>query len=390
MNRRRIARILAVVFVVTSGLIAFLPAPSSAEAPQATGYWSRRLPFQGSEVSGQSARPAVRYRASSSPQQELPPPTLPVPTTLPGGGPITTVPLPVPVPTIPTPPITLPVEDTGAPNPGVPDGGLWVANDPTGPVAISAIRYRGDIGSGELILKFAPGSTTVGPVVACPALSTFEPVAGGAWADRPAHDCERMSLSGRLLPDSSGLEFTIPQGFLPFGQRVLDIVLLPDRSSGDLFSLYFQKPDAESLVVTQGQELPPPDPELPEPAPESLPEVPSESSFDSGTTEFTDLPVSDDVAAPEPTDLGDGAAAPTPIADILEPFIESRTGRIIAVAILLGMGAGLWYFGGQPVRHPQLLGALAGDTPAMIDQGGVAGRGIGRFQKVRVAPPGRL
>ena len=389
MNRRRVARILAVVFVVTSGLIAFVPAPSSAEAPQATGYWSRRLPFQG-EVSGQSARPAVRYRAASSPQQELPTdPTLPVPTTVPGGGPITTVPLPVPVPTIPKPPITLPEEDTGAPNPGVPEGGLWVANDPTGPVALSAIRYRGDIGAGELVLKFAPGSTTVGPVIACPALSAFEPVEGGAWADRPAHDCERMALSGRLLPDASGLEFTIPQGFLPFGQRVLDIVLLPDRSSGDLFSLYFQKPGADSLDVTQGQELPPPTPELPEPLPESLPDVPSES-FDAGTTEFTDLPVTDEVAAPDTTDLGSGPATPTPIADVLEPFIESRTGRIIAVAILLGMGAGLWYFGGQPVRHPQLLGALAGDTPVLIDQGAVSGRGIGRFQKVRVGPPGRL
>ena len=389
MKSRRAARILAVVFVVTSGLIALVPAPSSAEAPQATGYWSRRLPFQG-EVSGQSAREAVRY-SSSSPQQLPPAPTLPVPTTVPGGGPVTTVPLPVPLPTIPKPPVTLPPEDTGAPNPSVPEGGLWVANDPTGAAAISAIRYRGDIGAGELVLRFAAGSTVVGPVIVCPALSSFEPEQGGAWADRPAHDCDRMALSGRLLPDQSGLQFTIPQGFMPFGQRVLDIVVLPDPSSGGLFSLYFEKPGADSLDVTQGQELPPPAPELPPLDPATLPESPSSESFDTGTTDgFVDLPVTEVPTAPESTGGGEQAAAPTPIAEVLEPFVESRTGRIIAVAILLGMGASLWYFGGQPVRHPQLLGALAGDTPAMIDQGAVVGRGIGRFQKVRVGPPGRL
>ena len=389
MTRRRITRILALVLMLTSFVVGFLPAPSSAEAPQATGWWSRRLPFQG-DVEGQSARQPVRYTPAASPQQ-LPDPPVPVPTTVPGGGPVTTLPLPVPVPPLPKPPVTLPEEDTGNPNPTVPEGGLWVANDPTGPVALSALRYRGDIGAGTLTLRFAPGSTTVGPVVACPALSSFSPGPNGAWADRPAHDCDRLALGGRLTVDRTGLEFTIPQGFLPFGQRVLDIVILPSPSSGDPFSLYFEAPDADSLDVSQGQMLPPPLAELPEPDPLTLPEpVSSDTSFDSGGSDFTDLPV--EVTTPEETAApADDTPSPvSPIAEVLEPFIESRTGRIIAVAVLLGMGAGLWYFGGQPVRHPQLLGAMAGETPVLFDQVPDTGRGIGRFQRIRTGPPGRL
>ena len=389
MTRRRIVRILALALMLTSFVVGFLPAPSSAEAPQATGWWSRRLPLQG-EVTGQSARQPVRYTPAASPQQDLPDPTIPVDTTVPGSGPVTTLPLPVPIPPLPEPPITLPEEDTGTPNPTVPEGGLWVANDPTGPIALSALRYRGDIGSGTLTLRFAPGSTTVGPVVACPALSAFDPIEGGAWADRPAHDCDRLELGGRLTPDGTGLEFTIPQGFLPFGERVLDIVILPARSSGDPFSLYFQPPDAESLDVSQGQLLAPPIADLAEPEPLDLPEpVATDTSFDTGGTEFTDLPV-EVTTPPETAPTEEAPSAVSPIADVLEPFIESRTGRIIAVAVLLGMGAGLWYFGGQPIRHPQLLGAMAGDTPVLFDQAPDAGRGIGRFQRIRTGPPGRL
>lgn len=383
--RRRFLRLAALTCLVTSVGVGLAPAPSSAEAPQATGWWSRRLPFQG-EVEPQSARTPVRY----SPQQELPiDPTDPI------GEPITPPPLPVPTPTVPRPPVTLvPDPGPGTPNPVVPDGGLWVANDPTGPIAISAIRYRGDIGAGELTLDFAPGSTTTGPVVACPALSDFSPGPQGAWGDRPAHDCERLSLSGRLTSDGSGMQFTIPQGFVPFGERVLDIVILPDPVTGDPFSLYFEAPDGDSLDVSSGQELPAPVAELPDPEPFELP-TSVDTPQDFGTTDFTDTgsfdaPVSDEVAAPPAAPVDSGPAAPSPIAEIFEPFTESRTGRIISVLLLLAMAGGLWMFGGQPVRQPQLLGALAGDTPVLVDVPTDTGRGIGRFRRDRSAAPNRL
>ena len=391
---RRIARLAAVGCLVGSGLVGFVPAPSSAESPQATGWWSRRVPLQPEQdVEGLAARPAVRFRAAA-PQQELPTdPTLPVPggSDSPVPGPVTTVPLPVPVPTLPESPVTLPEDPgPGSPNPAVPEGGLWVANDPTGAAAMSAIRYRGDIGAGELTLRFAPGSTTVGPVIACPALSEFQPGPAGAWRDRPAHDCERMASTGRLTPDGTGMQFTIPQGFLPFGERVLDILLLPSLTSGDVFSLYFEKPDDGSLDVTQGQELPTGEEELPEVDPLTLPTFVSDTPTFDSTGGFTPAPI-DPVETAAEAPVEEETAAPTPIADVLEPFTESRTGRIISVAVLLAMGAGLWLFGGQPVRHPRLLGALAGDVPAIVDPPeAFAGRGIGRFRRVRVEPPHRL
>lgn len=388
MTLRRLTRSLAIVLVAVATCIGVLPATSGAAGPQAVGWWSRAIPLTG-DVEGQSSTRAVPY----TPGQELPTdPTLPIDPADPGGSPIPTVPLPIPPPTIPEVPITTPPDlDPGIPNPTVPDGGLWVANDSAGAVAVSALRYRGDVGSANLTLHFAPGSTTIGPMIACPALSQFSPGPGGTWADRPAHDCDRISLGGVASPDGKSLEFNIPQGFLPFGERVLDIVILPDTGSGDVFSVYFEPPDEDSLVVNQGQELPQPVAELPEIDPFTLPEplAPFDSgeSFDSPTfTSGGTATISTDDAVDDET----ASAAPEPIAQILEPFIESRTGRIIAIITLLLMGGALWYFGGTPIRQPRLLGALAGDTPAIVDQPTDAGRGIGRFRRDRTAPPPRL
>ncbi len=390
MRRTPVLRVLALLVLATALAVGIAP-PSGAEGPQATGWWSRRLPFTGG-VEGQSASRAVPY----TPSQELPTDTtLPVDTTVPGEGPVTTPPLPVPVPTVPTPPETVPGDPgPGTPNPTVPDGGLWVANDPAGAVAISAIRYRGDIGAGELTLDFAPGSTTVGRMVACPALSEFSPGPEGAWADRPAHDCERFSLTGRLTSDAGAVQFTIPQGFVPFGERVLDIVILPDPSVGDVFSVYFEPPGEDSLSVTQGQELPAPAPELPEIDPLTLPQPAAPfdpaGSFSPGPTgSLSDT--AGTAGSDEETGSGEQASAlPEPIAEVLEPFTESRTSRIIAVITLLLMGGALWYFGGAPVRQPRLLGALAGDAPAIVDQPTASMRGIGRFRRDRSGPPNRL
>lgn len=397
MRRRRAARAGATVAVAVAAAVACFPAPSSAEGPQATGWWSRRLPLQAEPSEGQSSAGGVTGLSSASAVDfdagrpaQLPP--LPGPGEGGGTAPPTTVPLPVPVPTVPDLPVPVP-DDPGpaTPNPTVPDGGLWVANDPTGPVAISALRFRGDIGAGELTLRFAPGSTTVGPLVACPALSDFEPIAGGAWRDRPAHDCDRLSLTGRRSADGTGVVFTVPQGFVPFGERVLDVVVLPEPTRGDPFSVYFEPPDETSLVVTEAQVLPPSAPELPEPDPATLPApVPEVPLADAGAPSF-DVPAAP-LPSPGEAPSSDGpVAAPAPVARVLEPLTESRAARIVSVLVLLAMGAGLWSFGGQPVRHPRLLGALAGAAPAVIDRPvAEGGRGIGRFRRERSGTPNRL
>jgi hypothetical protein len=406
MSRRRITRAAAVAVVALAAGIGMTPVPSAAEAPQATGWWSRRAPLQGEpgaetsgggEVTGLASRGAVVFGSAATPAQQ-PPIDIPVPDGEgEGTAPPTTVPLPVPPPTVPDLPVPVPDEPgPGTQNPTVPDGGLWVANDPSGPIAISALRFRGDIGGGDLLLRFAPGSTTAGPIVACPALSPFQPVEGGAWPDRPAHDCDRMSLTGRRTADGTGMEWSIPQGFLPFGERVLDIVLLPDETRGDAFSVYFEAPGPETLTVTQGQELPPPAPELPDLDPTSLPTPASETFTDNPTftdsATFDDVPVAEPpgVEAATPVDEPQLAAAPTRVSSLFEPFTESRTARIISVAVLLLMGAALWLFGGRSVREPKLLGALAASAPAVRAPQGPSAHGIGRFRRERQAKPGRL
>lgn len=396
MSVRRSARAVAVLAVVLAGAVGFTPAPSSAEEPQAVGWWSRRLPLQGESASGEGVVTGLSSRSPVAFQQE-PPIEIPTPGGEDDGGdgeggfsPPTTAPLPVPVPTVPELPVPVPDEPgPGTENPTVPDGGLWVANDPTGPIAMSALRFRGDIGAGELVLRFAPGTTTVGPIVACPALSAFEPVEGGAWRDRPAHDCDRLSLTGRRSADGTGMEWSIPQGFLPFGERVLDIVLLPDPTRGDAFSVYFEAPGQGSLTVTQGQELPPPVAELPELEPATLPTpaIDAPTFADSPTFDVPDAPV---VEVPESETAAPALTPPSPVSSLLEPFTESRTARIIAVTVLLLMGSGLWLFGGRPVREPRLLGALAAAAPVVRTTPAPSGRGIGRFRRERDARPGRL
>jgi hypothetical protein len=387
-------RAAATTAFIAAVAVAAFPAPSSAEGPQATGWWSRRLPLQagaeaassgGGGVTGLSTA-AVAFTPGGPAQ--LPP--------LPGGGeggtaPPTTIPLPVPIPTVPELPVPVPDDPgPGTPNPTVPEGGLWVANDPTGAVAISALRFRGDIGAGELTLRFAPGSTTVGPLVACPALSEFEPTEGGAWRDRPAHGCDRMALTGRRTSDGTGVTFSIPQGFLEFGERVLDVVVLPEPTRGDPFSVIFEPPGADSLEVTEPQVVPEPGPELPEPDPASLPEPAIDAPVFDAPSAAVDVPAADLPLVGSNGGVDGPVADPAPVAALVEPLTESRAARIIAVAVLLALGAGLWSFGGQPVRHPRLLGALGGATPALVDQPTSAGRGIGRFRRERTGRPTRL
>ena len=159
--------------------------------------------------------------------------------------------------------------------------------------------------------------------------------------------------------------------------------------------MYFAAPDESSLDVSSGQELPAPSDELPDPDPATLPApVDDFGDFDSGSSggDFSS-PVDSGTTLtpePEPEQASPSNVVPTPIAGILEPFTESRTGRIIAVLLLLGMGGGLWLFGGQEIRQPRLLGALAGDTPVLVDRPSDTGRGIGRFRRDRSAAPNRL
>ncbi len=401
---RRLLRIGASCCVVTAALVVVTPGTSGASGPDAVGWWSKQLPTQddsraegeagasAGEVTGQSATAPVRFRSPVSAEQAPP-----VDTTLPGSGPVTTAPLPVSPPTLPESPVTTPDPGTGAPNPGVPDGGLWVGNDPSGPHAVSALRYRGDIGSGELTLTLAPGSTIAGPVVVCPIISNWSPGPEGAWRDRPAIDCDRFELTGRYSADNTQLTFAIPQGFSEFGERVLDIGIRPATGAGEPFDLYFEAPGPDSFEVFAGQQVPEPEPELPEPEQSALPTTMPPATFDTGNAPelpaTTTTTAAGESAAP-PVEIGGGnGPLPQPVAQVFQPLTESRTSRIISVTLLLLLGLGLWYLSGQEARAPRLLGGLAdaragAGSPVAVPAD--RGRGIGRFRRERSEPPTRF
>lgn len=426
--RQRVLRLGAVGCLVLGVLLVFVAPPSYGDAPTEVGWWSRQLPFQGDASASADANarranavPAVSDPAVSDPAGPDPTGADPtgagptfgpkaagavrfspsqVPdTTVPGSGPVTTVPLPAPVPTVPTPPVTLPPSPgPGTPNPSVPEGGLWVANDPTGPAAISALRFAGDIGSGRLTLTFAAGSTVVGPMVICPSLVPFTPVAGGAWSDRPADDCSRLSISGIIANDGLTVSFDIPQGFAAPGADALDILVLPSPISGDPFSLYFEAPSADALEVFAANEFtePPPPATIAEPPVFDVSTVGAPNTTTTTTvvvvepiTEIITVTTSEDATSSGGQEVAGGGLT-EPISQTVEAITESRTGRILALAVLLAMGGALYWLSEQPIRSPRLLGAVGGGAPVVPDGPVDTGRGIGRFRRDRATPPGRL
>jgi hypothetical protein len=388
--RTRLFRLGAAACVASASIVAFVPGISNADSPPEVGYWSRALPLQDDSIEPKAGSEAVIFSSA----QQVPDPTIPQ-------GPITTVPLPVPAPTVPDTPVTIP--ETGQPNPtgdGAPEGGFWVGNDSTGANAVSALRFRGDIGEARLTIKFASGSTIVSPLVACPVLSNWSTEVNGPWKNRPAHDCERLEISGRLSTGGDAMVFDIPQGFTSFAENKLEIMVLPNRTAGDNSSMFFEAPTNDSLETYSTQDLP-------EYEGNDVAEYPAanfESSdggfdgpvlgrdtFDSGSfTVDSTTPVdttSNEVAAPQVA----------PVADALNPIealTESRVGRIICVALLLALGGVMFWLGGQPTRSPRLIGGLATGPGAALaiasDDANHRSRGIGRFRSIRDAKPNRL
>ena len=69
---------------------------------------------------------------------------------------------------------------------------------------------------------------------------------------------------------------------------------------------------------------------------------------------------------------------------------SKRAQRAVALGVLLAMVAAVWWFGGQPVRSPRLLGPLGGRGGAATPGVYVRAGGIGRFARPRAKPPTRL
>ncbi|HUF33265.1 MAG TPA: hypothetical protein VMN58_08685 [Acidimicrobiales bacterium] len=361
---QRSCRLAAVVCIGLAGVVA-MPMPAGAEAPTESGWW---------------------YKAKA--------------------GLLGAAPLPPPVP--------------------VPDGGLYVANDPSGHVAISAMRFSDDVGNATLLLRVA-GTTLAAPgeppeIVACPATSDWEPVENGAWEDRPEANCDGAS-TGVLSPDGQEMTWFISESVVADGG--IDVVLLP-RDGAPSFSITFEAPDEETLMgpgsfdgdfgsdsdfdfdddFDSGEGFEPSDGGGSsggdfsfDPGPSPVPSG-GGSSGDFSVDPAPPVEVPDDgdddaIAAPPVPGSGSG----TPTAQQAPLTDESRTAQVAAVLTLMAIAGALFWLGSQPVRAPRLLGSLGGSgtaaaaaatTTAEASIISAPSRGIGRFARPRTAPPTRL
>jgi hypothetical protein len=118
--------------------------------------------------------------------------------------------------------------------PHVPQGGLFVENDPsnlsaapvpsgvvpptvTGPTAFSTARIAALPGSSAtLTLKVASGSTTqVADIAACPTSSPWQPPATepGPYDKAPTYQCQASPPKGTVATDGSTIAWQLPPGY---------------------------------------------------------------------------------------------------------------------------------------------------------------------------------
>lgn len=275
--------------------------------------------------------------------------------------------------------------------PGVESDGLFVAADPSGPMALAAVRYIAE-GAGTLTLKFSPeGNTGTPSIAACVALTAWDGATAGRWEGKPIYDCARQS-EGVVSPDGSEMTFQVD----PSMQRVAgtyDLVLAPVGPVP--FGAAFSAPRDENLV-TEGGSGAGSDPE----AVASTSEPYAGDPLPAGGADFgpidTTFPVLDESRGSGAGAAGTAQAPGTTAPRVRAPIVpavanplalpDDRNERLAAMAGLGLLLIGAWWFGGQVVRPPRLLGSVAGRAQALEMESEPADapvRGIGRFSRPR-------
>lgn len=361
------ASVWASVFLLTT--------PAVADPPDATGWWARWA----------AATPATPTTVGGTPVPA--PPSQPEETRLvPPGG------------------LYVAAEPTSETQPPPPPGGsVQPPSTPYRPTGVSAVRLAVDdtMALGELVLEIdvhpASGQRKVQgtPAIrACPAQYVWTPEDGGPIESAPPADCS----TGLSFGASSTTEVRIPVGNL-VRDGLLNIVLEPLPTSA--FQVVFKKPTDQSITVTRFPKA--------DDVPDGFEEYvgfESGPAFESivgtsGVFTFGDLPLPPPLATLTPSTppaAGPSRAVPAsslPTARRLP--LASRTPRVVAAMVLVGLM--LIYLGllQQPGRLPQLLGPFAfalpnrgeAKRPSAAPPAEVA-QGIGRFARVRTGPPPRL
>ncbi len=274
----------------------------------------------------------------------------------------------------------------------VPDGGTWVASDPSGPVAVSALRIDLAAGLVAVELRVTVARAVGTPAVqACPTTDRWAPEQGGRLEGAPIGDC-----SAPLVARIDGTSLVVG---LPAGLGTVNVLLRP--VPGSAFSLTMERATAATVITA-----PAPDPFVaPPPAQGPPPETTSSGpAFGStGAPGFVppplDLPAQPPLfAAPVPSTAGSPAPAPqaAPVlarrAAAVPP--DDRTQALLAVGMLVLLGAQAIRLAQQPAVAPKTLGGGARRRrPApteMPDPSLGPARGVGRFRVARTGPPVRL
>ena len=294
--------------------------------------------------------------------------------------------------------------------PGVPEDGLFVsgsneavAGQTPAVLAIAALRVTiADDSPARITLKVAEGSTAKGAVlVACPTTSGWDPFVNGRWEARPTYDCV-SGLEGTVAETGDTVVFDLP----PTIQKepgLLDVAIVPRGPA----RVAFQRPDDASIEADfdlfDEEEVatdPSSDPFTGDPTFDPAGDFATDGSF--GFDPAFEAPLDggldiggggDLLSAP----LGRGQQALPRYRGIRAASIaDPRGDRILAIAVLLALGGGLWWLGGEPTRGPRRLGSLAlghgGAGAAVATVGTVQMKGVGRFARPssETARPHRL
>lgn len=258
--------------------------------------------------------------------------------------------------TLPPPP------DEGRPTAvPVPEGGLYVANDASGPRGVSALRFLAATGRATLTLELTSDSVVLplgARVVACYLDDPWEPVVNGAWSERPGLLCGG-AVEGVLAEDQKSITFPIPELGFHRTTRGVEIAIAPIENQQVAFALAFAPPgdDALKLVgprpstttsTTSTTTTTVADEPLPPPPPPTTPRSSSPPGLPSLYIAPGDVPEApEQLIAAGPGDDGGGVRDPLRIG-------TDGTARAVLMAMLVLAAAAAWLLSGGMPTLPRL------------------------------------
>lgn len=224
------------------------------------------------------------------------------------------------------------------PAPAVPDNGLWVASDPSGPLAVSAVRAAGDgrLAGLRLTVDQVAGTALVW---ACPAQPGW--AAGGAWEERVVARCDVGRVDGAVAGGAVTFDLTRLAGLI-----ANDVALVPADGAAP-FSLTLAAPGPDAVTT---EAVPAPQPAVPAAA-ETRSPAPAPTGPTVDAAPFTPSPLGNSAlpygAEPQPLDTGRpgpeaaaGGSRGGPIST--GPGVATARTRAPAALLLAGLVLAVW------------------------------------------------